>query len=183
MGRDVTRRRFLQLSALAAPGAPSLLQRLAQPSEASGGLTRDLKPDDAGLDPGTLLDRYVGTLPSDLAEPAATADSYARWQSYDRVTWPEFLRSRGATPEAIKLMTVGGDATGVSALYVLRQFAMLRGSTQRYKIQGGMDLLPRAMAAELGSIVRYNAPVVRVTRESTGVGGGPQSARLRFRVD
>src|SRR5207253_6618802 len=96
---------------------------------ARGALTRDLEPGDAGLDPGTLLDRYVGTLPSDLAEPAATADSYARWQSYDRVTWPEFLRSRGATPEAIKLMTVGGDATGVSALYVLRQFAMLRGST------------------------------------------------------
>src|SRR5438874_12234535 len=37
MGRDVTRRRFLQPSALAAPGAPSLLQRLAQPSEANAG--------------------------------------------------------------------------------------------------------------------------------------------------
>ena len=35
MGRDVTRRRFLQLSALAAPAAPSLLQRLAQPSPAN----------------------------------------------------------------------------------------------------------------------------------------------------
>ncbi len=50
---------------------------------------------------------------------------------------------------------------------------MLRRSTQRYKIQGGMDLLPRAMASALGNIVRYNAPVVRVTRESSareGVG-------------
>jgi monoamine oxidase len=288
MGRDVTRRRFLQLSALAAPAAPALLQRLAQPGPANlgnpivvvgaglaglraadvlrragrqvvvleareraggrvltirapfddglhaeagpiriagvhqsvlraarsfgltltpfassqgspvvamqgkaataaevarGALTRDLKPADNGLDPGTLLDRYVGVLPGDLAEPAATADSYARWGSYDRLTWPEFLRSRGATPEAIKLMTVGGDATDVSALYVLRQFAMLRRSTQRYKIQGGMDLLPRAMASALEQVVRYNAPVVRVTRESSAGQSPGRLPALRFRVE
>jgi monoamine oxidase len=288
MGRDVTRRRFLQLSALAAPAAPALLQRLAQPGlkdtaspvvvvgaglaglcaadvlrqagrrvvvlearERAGGrvftvrspfddglhaeagpiriasvhravlraarrfnltltpfassqgspvvairgnaataaeiargaLTRDLKPDDHGLDPGTLLDRYVGVLPDDLAEPAATAESYARWAAYDRVSWPDYLRSRGATPEAITLMTVGGDATDLSALYVLRQFAMLRHSTQRYKISGGMDLLPRAMAAALGDVVRYNAPVVRVTREASARRGAGGVSGLRFRVE
>ena len=261
MGRNVTRRRFLQLSALAAPTAPSLL-RFAQPSpgnagsqvspvvvvgaglaglraagllrqagrpvvvlearERAGGRVLTVrspfddglhaeagpiriagahqavlrairsfgltltpfassqgasvvaiqgKPATAadvnGLDQAALLDRYVGALPDDLAAPAATADSYARWRSYDRLSWPEYLRSRGATPEAITLMTVGGDATGLSALYVLRQFAMLRRSTQRYKIQGGMDLLPRAMASALGDVVRHNAPVVRVTRGSS----------------
>jgi monoamine oxidase len=150
---------------------------------ARGALTQDLKPDDQGLDPGALLDRYVGVLPDDLAEPAATAGSYARWVAYDRVSWPEYLRSRGATPEAIKLMTVGGDATDLSALYVLRQFAMLRRSTQRYKIQGGMDLLPRAMASALGNVVRYNAPVVRVTRESSARNAVEGLRGLRFRVD
>jgi monoamine oxidase len=150
---------------------------------APSAVTLDLKPGERGMNQGALLDRYVGPLPSDLAEPAATLASYARWRSYDVVTWPEFLRSRGASPGAIKLMTVGGDASDLSALYVLRQFAMLRHSTERYKIQDGMDLLPRAMASALGSIVRYNAPVVRVTRESTGTASGPQRARLRFRVD
>jgi monoamine oxidase len=130
-----------------------------------------------GLDQAALLDRHIGILPDDLAEPATTADSYARWRSYDRLSWPEYLRSRGATPEAITLMTVGGDATGLSALYVLRQFAMLRRSTQRYKIQGGMDLLPRAMASALGNVVRYNAPVVSVTRESTA------GFRVAYRVN
>ena len=150
---------------------------------ARGALALDLKPDDQGLDPGALLDRYVGVLPDDLAEPAATAASYARWSAYDRVSWPEYLRSRGATPEAIRLMTVGGDATDLSALYVLRQFAMLRRSTQRYKIQGGMDLLPRAMASALGNIIRYNAPVVRVTRESSARNNVDGLRGLRFRVE
>ena len=44
-----------------------------------------------------------------------------------------------------------------------------------------MDLLPRAMASALGNVVRYNAPVVRVTRESSA--GGQGGLRLRFRVE
>lgn len=291
MGRDLTRRRFLQLSAFAAPAAPSLLQRFAEESRSSSGapvvvvgaglaglraadvlrkagrpvvvleareraggrvltirapfadglhaeagpsriagahqavlraarsfgltltpfessqgssvvaikgksattaelvrgaLTLDLKPDERALIPAALLDRYVGTLPDDLALPTTTAVSWARWRSYDRVTWPEWLRSRGASADAIRLMTLGGDSSDLSALYVLRQFAMLRKSTQRYKIQGGMDLLPRAMASSLGDIVRYGAPVVRVTRESTGgqgLTGSRGSATTRFRID
>jgi monoamine oxidase len=184
MGRDVTRRRFLQLSALAAPAAPSLLQRLSGQGPASSGtpvvvvgaglaglraadilrkagrqvivleareraggrvltvrspfddglhaeagpiriagvhqavlraarsfgltltpfessqgspvvaiegksataaelargaLKLDLKPDERGANQGALLDRYVGPLPSDLAEPATNLASYARW--------------------------------------------------------------------------------------------------------
>ena len=146
-----------------------------------GALTLDLKPDERALMPAALLDRYVGALPDDLASPPTTAVSWARWRSYDQVTWPEWLRSRGASADAIRLMTLGGDSSHLSALYILRQFAMLRNSTQRYKIQGGMDLLPRAMASSLGDIVRYDAPVLRVIRESSG--GRGQSAKTRFRVD
>ena len=63
-------------------------------------------------------------------------------------------------------MTLAGDSRELSALYVLRQFAMLRSSSQRFKIAGGMDLLPRAMASALGNLIRYDAPVVRVSRAS-----------------
>jgi monoamine oxidase len=150
---------------------------------ARGALALDLKPDERGLIPAALLDHYVGALPDDLASAVPAAGSWARWRSYDRVAWPEWLRSRGASPAAIRLMTLGGDSSDLSALYVLRQFAMLRQSTQRYKIQGGMDLLPRAMASSLGDSVRYDAPVVRVTRESAGEQGLRVSGRTRFRVD
>jgi monoamine oxidase len=132
----------------------------------------DLKPDERMTAPAELLNRYVGNLPRELGDPGASWSAFARWEAYERVTWPEWLRSRGASPDAIKLMTVGGDSSSVSALYVLRQYAMLRASTQRYSIGGGLDRLPGAIAASLAGIVRYNAPVVRVERQSS-----------QFRVD
>lgn len=130
--------------------------------------TLDLKPAERGLTPSALFEHYVGGLPADLSDPAAPASAFARWQAFDRVTWPEWLASRGASRDAVKLLTAGGDSTQVSALYVIRQYAMLRTSTQRYKIAGGMDRLPTAMAAALGTVVRYNAPVVRVERRPPG---------------
>jgi monoamine oxidase len=132
----------------------------------------DLKRDERMKTPADLLNRYVGELPRELGDPAASPAAFARWTEYERMTWPQWLRSRGASPDAVRLMTVGGDSSTVSALYVLRQYAMLRASTQRYAIGGGMDRLPAAMAASLAGIVRYNAPVIRVVRQAT-----------RFRVD
>src|SRR5262245_53807798 len=132
----------------------------------------DLKRDEQMTTPAELLDRYVGELPRELGDPRAPQTASARWEAYERRPWREWLGSRGASPDAVRLMTVGGDSSGVSALYVLRQYAMLRASTQRYKIGGGMDRLPGAMAASLSGIIRYNSPVVRVERQST-----------RFRVD
>jgi monoamine oxidase len=127
-------------------------------------LPLDLRADEKGLSPSALLDRYAGNLPADLADPSRTWSS--QWQAYDRQSWPEWLQSRGASPAAIRLITIGGDSSGLSALYVLRQFALLRNTTRFYKIRGGMDLLPRAMAASLGAAVRYGAEVVRVDRTS-----------------
>jgi monoamine oxidase len=122
-----------------------------------------LRRDERGLDARALLERYVGALPKSLADPA-TEGSYASWRDYDRVTWPEWLAARGASPAAVRLMTQGGDSTALSALYMLRQFAMLRSSSQLFKIAGGMDRLPQAMTAALGDVIRYEAAVVRVTR-------------------
>jgi monoamine oxidase len=164
----------LPLVPIAVPGADvtAVNGRPASTLQGQRAWMLDLKPDEQTMTPAALLDRYVGELPREMADPRASRTAFAGWQAYERLTWPEWLRSRGASPDAVRLMTVGGDSSGVSALYVLRQYAMLRASTQRYRIGGGMDRLPAAMAASLAGIIRYNAPVVRVERQST-----------RFRVD
>jgi len=163
----------LPLVPLAVPGADvtAVNGRPASTLQGQRAWMLDLKPDEQMKTPAELLDRYVGELPRELSDPRASQIAFAR-EAYERLTWPEWLRSRGASPDAIKLMTAGGDSSAISALYVLRQYAMLRASTQRYKIGGGMDRLPEAMATSLAGIIRYNAPVVRVERQST-----------RFRVD
>ncbi len=134
-----------------------------------------LNPDEKGLGQGGLLQRYVGDLPRELGDPAAPMAAYAKWLTYDSVTWPEWLRTRGASAGAVALMTLGGDSRGLSALYVLRQFALLRNTSQFYKIHGGMDQLPRAMAKALGAVVRYNAPVVRLEQSGGAVRVGYMS--------
>jgi len=135
--------------------------------------TLALKPDEDGLTQAALLKRYVTDLPSDMGELKPSVDAYERWRSYDQVTWPDWLRSRGASDDAIRVMTLGGDSRELSALYVLRQFALLQNTSQFYKIHGGMDQLPRAMARSLGAIVRYNAAVV-------GIDQGEGSVRLDY---
>ena len=157
------------------------------PFESSNGAPLDpapaaagLRGDERGLSSRALLERYAGAVADKLGEPAATAASYAGWREYDRVTWPEWLRERGASHEAVRLMTQGGDSSALSALYMLRQFAMLRSSSQLFKIAGGMDRLPQAMAAALGDVVRYQCAVVRISRaaESMSIeyetGGRPE---------
>ena len=133
------------------------------------GLALSLSPEETGLDPGAMLQRRLGDLSADLADPAPTAATYAGWRQYDSMNWPDFLRSRGASAGAVKLMTLGGDSSELSALYVLRQYALLKGSSQYYKIRGGMDLLPRAMAADLGDIVHYDAAVTGLDQRADHV--------------
>jgi monoamine oxidase len=132
-----------------------------------------MTPDEDGLGQAALLKRYVTELPADISDLKPTPDAYEKWKTYDQVSWPEWLRSRGASDAAVALMTLGGDSRELSALYVLRQFALLQGTSQFYKIHGGMDQLPRAMARSLGAIVRYNAAV-------TGIDQTDGSVRLDY---
>jgi hypothetical protein len=75
-----------------------------------------------------LLEHYVGPLAA-ISNPAAPASAVRGWQTFDRVTCR--VARRGASRDAVKLMTVGADSAQVSALYVIRQYAMLRTSTER----------------------------------------------------
>ena len=120
---------------------------------------------DRGMTQGDLLQKYVGDLPASMGDPTVTSDH--AWAEFDRVTWPAWLQSRGAAPGSVKLMTLGGDSRQLSALYVLRQYALLREGTL-YKIEGGMDRLAAALARAVDAgtpVIRYGAVVTRVDPE------------------
>ena len=131
-------------------------------------LAPGLHADERNLSVPGLLLKYIKDVPDELAEADVNlADP--RWRAFDRMTWPAWLASRGASPAAIRLMMLGGDSSGFSALFMLQQIMLHRDSRQYFKIEGGMDRLPRGIAAALRLPIRYNCRLSRLTRTATGV--------------
>jgi monoamine oxidase len=83
-------------------------------------------------------------------------------------TFAQYLRRRGASPDAIELLGMGqlgiwGDGPhSCLAAVVLRDAAAPPGKVCR--IAGGNDLLPKALSARLAKPVRTGCRVVRITR-------------------
>jgi len=137
------------------------------PSDAAAGekLAVGLHPDERNLSAPELLRKYVAGVPDELgAGDVNLADP--RWRAYDRLTWPAWLASRGASPAAIRLIMLGGDSSEFSALFMLQQIMLHRDSRQYFKIEGGMDRLPRGIAASAGVPIRYNCRLTKL--ENTG---------------
>ena len=127
-----------------------------------------LKSDERNLSVPQLMIKYLTGVPDELANPDIDL-SDPRWREFDRVTWPAWLASRGASRAAVQLITLGGDSSGFSALFLLQQIMLHRDSRAYLKIEGGMDRLPRAIAARLKDIIRYNCELTRLDRTGTGV--------------
>lgn len=129
----------------------------------------ELHPEERGLSPAALLHRYAGDALAELGTPDPNPADYARWRTYDRKTWPAWLQARGSSEDAVALMTLGGDPKDLSALYVLRQMALHSDAHRYYAIRGGMDLLPKGLAARLGDSVKCNVAVVGIDHGADGV--------------
>jgi monoamine oxidase len=130
-----------------------------------------------GLD--GLWSKYVSPVEDRMGDPASVGwhDSYAK---YDRMSFPQFLRQQGASPDAVMLMTAGyysdkelHDPSYYSALQWMRSGALQRSHTGNFSIKGGSDQLPQAFAARLAEKIRYGAPVIKIEHDA-------QKARVTF---
>ena len=126
-------------------------------------LAAGLHADERKLSLPGLLVKYIEGVPDQLGDGNVDLRD-ARWRSYDQMTWPQWLASRGASAAAIRLMMLGGDSSQFSALFMLQQIMLHRESRQYFKIDGGMDRLPRGLAAAAGVPIRYNCRLVRLQR-------------------
>ena len=91
---------------------------------------------------------------------------------YDQLNRSDFWRSRGASEEAVALLSVGGIDDRVetwSTLVMLRNQALNQKFDRYYKIRGGNDLLPKAFALRLSEKIHYGVPVVRIEQTARGV--------------
>jgi monoamine oxidase len=133
----------------------------------------DLTAEERALGLSGMRQKYIW---SALGEVGDVTDS--NWpppetlKKYDQMNRSDFWRNRGASPDAISLLSLGGiddRAETWSTLFMLRNQALNQKLKQYYKIRGGTDLLPRAFACRLAEKIHYAAPVVRIEQSAQGV--------------
>ena len=136
-------------------------------------LPYDLSPDEKKLGRTGLFKKYAAPVYPEIGDITDPNWPPAALWKYDRMSYTEFLRSRGASPEAIARMSVfgiwGDGLDTVSALMVLRDDAFFASATESFHIRGGNDLLPRAFAERLKEKILYGSPVVRIEHDKNAV--------------
>jgi monoamine oxidase len=108
---------------------------------------------------------YLPLLRKVWAVPAEEWPS-ADFLRYGEIRFDEFLRKQGASPDAVRYFSFGFEHN--SLLDFLRDAAS-HEVNKMYKIRGGNDLLPRAIATELSDSIRYGAQVLRIEHNDKGV--------------
>lgn len=111
-----------------------------------------------------LLSRYLGPPLAEVGDPSAPGwppQELARW---DRLSLAGLAREVGASEDFFRHLVLGTfEVDGeMSALYLLYLIALGVGGGPLYKIAGGNDRLPAALAAELADRVRYGSAVERI---------------------
>jgi monoamine oxidase len=114
------------------------------------------------------LTKYLFSQLEVIGDPAADAWSSKDLRRFEQPLY-DFCRSQGASPAFIQMVALGHDLADMSALMFLRDAALGMATKQWFKIRGGNDLLPQAMAKGLAERIWYGAPVVRVEQDSSAV--------------
>jgi monoamine oxidase len=146
--------------------------RVAPGAEADVDWPYTLSPEERRLGRSGIRRKYIESMFSELGDVTDAGWPPAALEKFDQMNRSDFWRSRGASSEAIALMSLGGiddRAETVSALFMLRNAALNQRLSRYYKIRGGSDLLPRAFATRLGDRIHYASPVVRIEQDPQGV--------------
>ena len=100
-------------------------------------------------------------------------ESFPGAAALDQRSLADFLTEQALLPEAAFLTNVSeraiyaSELSGISLLWAAQQARVVAdvpdSASETMRIAGGNDLLPAAMAADLGAIVRLRSPVTRVS--------------------
>jgi monoamine oxidase len=122
-----------------------------------------------------LTRKYIQPAVKEIGDPLApgwpTADLL---REFDGISMAELLQSRGASPEEIALLQIrysdswDNGTTPDSALCLLRDEAIARKGAS-FRIRGGNDQLPTALALSLGARVHYRTTLQRIQNDNKRV--------------
>jgi len=132
----------------------------------------DLTAEERRLGLPGMRAKYIGAVLDEIGDGGVPEAPPRTLAKYDSLSYAEFLRRQGASPDAIHLLTLGSNSNAigqVSALMRLRA-AVWRGKTKTWsKIRGGNDQLPKAFARALADRIHYDRPATHIEHTSSGV--------------
>ncbi|WP_439534436.1 flavin monoamine oxidase family protein [Polymorphobacter sp.] len=123
-----------------------------------------------GMSPGRLYAHYL-----DRANPVAVLDDWRApaHAGLDAIGVSALLRQGGADAEALRLMQHwfdGPSLPAMSAQFACRKrLAEIFEAGESWRVKGGSQALPRAMATSLGDAVRTGAVVAAISQDGRGV--------------
>jgi monoamine oxidase len=118
----------------------------------------------AGFDGLSAL--YLDRVREEVAGWPADGWPYPNIAKYKDVSYGEYLKSQGASADAIQALSTGFEA---DSLLDYAHDAVSHAVPMLWKIRGGNDRLPYAMARELEGRIRYGAEVTRIEQNESGV--------------
>lgn len=135
-----------------------------------------------------LSRKYILPAVREIGDPLAPGwPSPELLRQFDRISMAELLRSRGASPEEIRTLEItysdawdNGTAPD-SALCLLRDEAIARKGAS-FRIRGGNDRLPKALAQNLGNRVHYRATVEHIQHGEKRVTATVSTSGRRSRI-
>jgi len=134
-----------------------------------------LTADESSAGREILFQRYIVDALKGFGNPDEPSWSLQAHSDLDRVSFAEYLKQRGASPGAIDLLQHTtwfgrGWSTGSALRFFAQDMAPFYRGQESLAIDGGSDLLPKAMAARVREKIRYGTVVTRIRQSATHVG-------------
>jgi monoamine oxidase len=134
-----------------------------------------LAENERGKTRAELWDRYAASFFRGVDQKVLEDVVHSDLLPLDRMTSAEWMRSRGASSEAVAMLRLGlpdlagSGADGTSALYWIRDMAHRVPRKRAFIIRGGTDRLPASFAARLGERIQYGTEVVAIEQSEASV--------------
>ena len=111
---------------------------------------------------GGLSKLYLEKTREEIRALPAGGWPYPDFRRYKDISYGDFLRRQGASPDAVAYLAQGFED---DSLFDYAHDACGHAVPQLWKIRGGNDLLPRAMARPLSDQIRYGAEVRKIEQK------------------
>ena len=144
----------------------------------------EFSPQERAAGFGGLSKLYFESIREEIRGLPAGGWPFPEFDRYKDIGFGEFLRRQGASGDAMMYLAQGFED---DSLLDFAHDAVSRFTPDMWKIRGGNDLLPHAMAEALAGCIRYGAEVRRIEQKAEGVSvafiaGGNQHIESADRV-